>query len=122
MPMMPNGGMTPGSPMPEMPGMPSHSTMPGMPGMSGMMSEQDMQALQNAHGVDASKRFLSQMIQHHQGAITMVQDEIKSADRRPVGAPWFAKIRRWSPVVLASGAAGSLPVFVVVVPGKTLVL
>jgi hypothetical protein len=46
----------------------------------------------------------------------------KSADWRPVGAPWFAKIRRWSPVVLASGAAGSLPVFVVVVPGKTLVL
>ena len=45
----------------------------------------------------------------------------KSADRRPVGAPWFAKIRRWSPVVVASGAAGSLLVFVVVVPGKTLV-
>jgi hypothetical protein len=48
--------------------------------------------------------------------------QAKSADRRPVGAPWFAKIRRWSPVVLASGAAGSLLVFVVVVPGKTLVL
>jgi uncharacterized protein (DUF305 family) len=78
MPMMPNGGMTPGSPMPGMPGMPSHSTMPGTAGMSGMMSEQDMQALQNAQGVDASKLFLTQMIQHHQGAITMAQDEIKS--------------------------------------------
>jgi hypothetical protein len=32
------------------------------------------------------------------------------------------KIRRWSPVVLTSGAAGSSWVFVVVVPGKTLVL
>ena len=40
----------------------------------------------------------------------------------PVGAPWFVKIRRWSPVVLTSGAAGSLWVFVVVVPEKTLVL
>ena len=37
------------------------------------------------------------------------------------GAPWFAKIRLWSPVVLASGAAGPLSVFVVVVPVKTLV-
>jgi hypothetical protein len=32
------------------------------------------------------------------------------------------KIRRWSPVVLTSGTAGSLWAFVVVVPGKTLVL
>ena len=78
MPMMPNGGMTPGSPMPGMPGMPTHSTVPGMAGMSGMMSEQDMEALQNAQGVDASKLYLTQMIQHHQGAITMAQDEIKS--------------------------------------------
>ena len=70
--MMPNGGMTPQSPMPGM------SNMPGMPGMSGMMSEQDMQALQNAQGVDASKLFLTQMIQHHQGAITMAQNEITS--------------------------------------------
>jgi hypothetical protein len=39
-----------------------------------------------------------------------------------VGAPWGVKIRRWSPVVLTSGAAGSFVMFVVVVPGKTLVL
>jgi hypothetical protein len=39
----------------------------------------------------------------------------------PGGAPWYAKIRRWSPVVLTSGAAGPLLVFVVVVPVKTLV-
>ena len=72
MPMMPNGGMTPQSPMPGM------SNMPGTPGMSGMMSQQDMQALQNAQGADASKLFLTQMIQHHQGAITMAQNEITS--------------------------------------------
>ncbi|MGB9305175.1 MAG: hypothetical protein WCB92_16285, partial [Mycobacterium sp.] len=44
---------------------------------------------------------------------------VMSADRRPVGAPWGVKIRRWSPVVLTSGTAGSLWAFVVVVPGKT---
>lgn len=61
---------------------PSGSMMPGMPGMGnmsgmeGMMSPADMQALQNAQGVEASKLFLTQMIQHHQGAITMAQNEI----------------------------------------------
>jgi uncharacterized protein (DUF305 family) len=48
-----------------------------MPGTSGMMSEQDMTALKNAQGVDASKLFLTQMIAHHEGAITMAQTEIK---------------------------------------------
>ncbi|EHB55268.1 protein of unknown function DUF305 [Mycolicibacterium rhodesiae JS60] len=69
-----------GMPMP----MPSGSSMPGMPGMGdmsgmdGMMSPADMQALQNAQGVAASKLFLTQMIAHHQGAIAMAQDEIKN--------------------------------------------
>ncbi|KQH80122.1 hypothetical protein AO501_08115 [Mycobacterium gordonae] len=81
------GGMSPSSTMPGMPGMPSQSGMPGMPshsgmpgmgGMDGMMSEQDMQALRDAQGVDASKLFLNQMIQHHQGAISMAQHEIQS--------------------------------------------
>jgi uncharacterized protein (DUF305 family) len=53
------------------------SGMPGMEDMQGMMSPQDMQALQNAQGVEASKLFLSQMITHHEGAITMGQNEIK---------------------------------------------
>jgi uncharacterized protein (DUF305 family) len=82
-------GMPGHSGMPEMPGMPSQSGMPGMPGMGGMdgmMSEQDMQALQNAQGVDASKLFLTQMIQHHQGAITMAQHEIKSGQYSPATA------------------------------------
>lgn len=61
---------------------PSGSTMPGMPGMGnmpgmeGMVSPADMQALQNAQGVEADKLFLTQMIQHHRGAITMAQNEI----------------------------------------------
>ncbi|EUA27884.1 hypothetical protein I553_9216 [Mycobacterium xenopi 4042] len=50
------------------------------------MSEQDMQALQNAQGVDASKLFLTQMIKHHQGAITMAQKEIKSGHYQPATA------------------------------------
>lgn len=80
MPPMPSGSM----PMP--PGdMPGHGNMPmpsrdmqTMPGMAGMMSEQDMAALQNAQGVEAAKLFLTQMITHHEGAITMAQDEIKN--------------------------------------------
>jgi uncharacterized protein (DUF305 family) len=69
-----------------MPGMPSPSAMPGMPGMDGMMgmmSEADMTALQNAQGVDASKLFLTQMIQHHQGAIMMAQHEIDGGQYHP---------------------------------------
>lgn len=46
--------------------------------MPGMMSDQDMAALQNAQGVQASKTFLNQMIQHHHGAITMAQTELTS--------------------------------------------
>ena len=52
-------------------------TASGMPGMSGMMSDEDMAALRNAQGVEASKLFLTQMIAHHEGAITMAQNEIK---------------------------------------------
>src|SRR3979490_1431414 len=48
-----------------------------MPGMSGIMSEQDVTALKDAQGVDATKLFLTQMISHHEGAITMAQTEIK---------------------------------------------
>jgi uncharacterized protein (DUF305 family) len=74
MPPMTSGDMPGHSDMPGMSGMPTTS---GMPGMSGMMSEQDMTALQNAQGVEAGKLFLTQMIAHHEGAITMAQNEIK---------------------------------------------
>lgn len=58
----------------------------GQPTLSmapGMMSDQGMAALQNAQGVDASKQFLTGMIQEHQAAITMSQDEIKSGQYPP---------------------------------------
>ena len=70
-------------PMPTPDGMPGHN-MPGhdmgqMPGMAdgdGMMSQADMTALQNAQGDEAGRLFLTQMIAHHEGAITMAQQEI----------------------------------------------
>ena len=62
---------------PEMPGM---SDMPGHDmssmGGGGMMSQQDMAALQNAQGAEASRLFLMQMIEHHKGAITMARTEV----------------------------------------------
>jgi uncharacterized protein (DUF305 family) len=66
--------------MSNMPGMPNMSGMPGhdMNGMGGggMMSQQDMAALQNAQGAEASRLFLTQMIEHHKGAITMARTEV----------------------------------------------
>jgi uncharacterized protein (DUF305 family) len=63
-------------------GVPTMSTAPGMT-MSGMLPDQDIAALQNAQGVDVSRQFLTGMIQHHQGAIAMAQDEIKSGQYTP---------------------------------------
>uniref|UniRef100_A0A5Q5BH60 DUF305 domain-containing protein n=2 Tax=unclassified Mycobacterium TaxID=2642494 RepID=A0A5Q5BH60_MYCSS len=71
-----------GMPGHNMPGhqMPADGNMGDMPGMAGgghgMMSEADMAALQNAQGDEASRLFLTQMIEHHKGAITMAQQEI----------------------------------------------
>jgi uncharacterized protein (DUF305 family) len=67
--------------MPSMSNMPGHDM--GNMGGSGMMSEQDMTALQNAQGVEASKLFLTQMIQHHKGAITMAQTEVDNGQYAP---------------------------------------
>ena len=53
--------------------------MGGMGGMDhgdGMMSEEDMQALEDATGAEAGRLFLEQMIQHHEGAVDMAQDEV----------------------------------------------
>lgn len=73
MPGMPGMGDMPGHDMPGMGDMPG---MSGMSGMSGMMSAGDMAALENAQGAEAGRLFLTQMIEHHRGAITMAQAEI----------------------------------------------
>ena len=69
------------SPGSGMPGMPGHD-MGDMSG-GGMMSEQDMAALRDAQGVEASRLFLTQMIEHHRGAIAMSQTEVDSGQFTP---------------------------------------
>ncbi|MDD1478587.1 DUF305 domain-containing protein [Arthrobacter sp. H16F315] len=44
-------------------------------GMSGAMSSDDMTKLDAAQGAEAAKLYLSQMITHHQGAVTMAKTE-----------------------------------------------
>ncbi|WP_298740937.1 DUF305 domain-containing protein [uncultured Microbacterium sp.] len=51
-------------------------SMYGMDHGAGMMSDEDMQSLDAATGADASRLFLEQMTMHHEGAITMAQDEV----------------------------------------------
>ena len=72
------------------------SSMSGMDGMSGMgggsdgmMSDDDMMALQDASGVEASALFLEQMTLHHEGAVAMAQLEIddgENADAQAMAA------------------------------------
>ena len=64
---------------PAMPPMSDHD----MAGMTGMMSEHDMTALKDAQGVEATKLYLTQMVAHHEGAITMAQAEIKDGRYAP---------------------------------------
>jgi uncharacterized protein (DUF305 family) len=64
---------------------PTVSMAPGMT-MTGMLTDQAIVALQNAQGVDADRQFLTGMIQHHQGAIEMAQEEIKSGQYPPAVA------------------------------------
>ena len=73
----------------EMPGM-SGMDMPGMnmPGhqmsshqmmMPGMLTPKQMDALRNAKDAEFDRLFLSGMIQHHNGALTMVKDLFDTA-------------------------------------------
>jgi uncharacterized protein (DUF305 family) len=54
----------------------SGSGMDGMNHGDGMMTGADMDTLESASGTDASRLFLEQMMQHHEGAIVMAQNEI----------------------------------------------
>ncbi|HET7871602.1 MAG TPA: DUF305 domain-containing protein [Terriglobales bacterium] len=49
----------------------SHHSMPLMPGM---LTQEQMQALRNAKDAEFDRLFLTGMIQHHNGALTMVKD------------------------------------------------
>jgi len=52
-----------------------HSGMPGMD-MNGMMTDAEMKELGAASGAAFDKLFLEGMIRHHEGAVTMSQDEL----------------------------------------------
>jgi uncharacterized protein (DUF305 family) len=66
--------------MPEMPGMDmsghgmSHSML-----MPGMLTAEQMEALKKAKGEEFDRLFLTGMIQHHGGALTMVKDLFDTA-------------------------------------------
>jgi len=72
--------------MPDMPGMnmshgnmshgTSHETMALMPGM---LTPEQMEALRKAKGEQFDRLFLTGMIQHHGGALTMVKDLFDTA-------------------------------------------
>ena len=47
-------------------------------GTDGMMSDDDMSALADASGAEASTLFLRQMVIHHEGAIAMARTELTS--------------------------------------------
>ncbi|KRB36165.1 DUF305 domain-containing protein [Microbacterium sp. Root180] len=52
--------------------------MDGMDHGDGMMSQDDMAALEDAAGDEASALFLEQMIEHHEGAIIMAEGEVEA--------------------------------------------
>ncbi len=63
--------------MPEMPNMDmSHEKMALMPGM---LTPEQMVALRKAKGAEFDRLFLTGMIQHHNGALTMVKDLFDTA-------------------------------------------
>ena len=47
--------------------------------MPGMLTSEQMEALRNAKGADFDRLFLTGMIQHHDGALTMVKDLFDTA-------------------------------------------
>jgi len=63
-------GIAPEKPMPDMPGMDMAAMMPRMPGM---LTSAQMAALRAASGPQFDHLFLTGMIQHHTGALTMVK-------------------------------------------------
>jgi uncharacterized protein (DUF305 family) len=71
-------------PMPDkMPGM-SHTDSPqramaAMPVMPGMLTAEQMAALGKATGAEFDRLFLTGMVQHHNGALTMVKDLFAAA-------------------------------------------
>jgi uncharacterized protein (DUF305 family) len=84
-------------------GNPTFSDM-GDRGTDGMMTEQQMINLRAAHGKDFDLQFLSGMIVHHRGAISMAQDEMKNGSNPKVKAMAAAIVVSQTAEVLAMDA------------------
>lgn len=56
-----------------------HNMVGGLHVMPGMLTEEQMEALSQARGTEFDRLFLEGMIQHHQGAIDMVETLFNSA-------------------------------------------
>ena len=65
--------------MPEMPGMDMSHEHGAMALMPGMLTPDQMEALRKATGTEFDRLFLTGMIQHHNGALTMVKDLFDTA-------------------------------------------
>jgi len=57
----------------------SHESHDSIPLMPGMLTPAQMEALRKARGEEFDRLFLSGMIQHHGGALTMVKDLFDTA-------------------------------------------
>jgi uncharacterized protein (DUF305 family) len=62
-------------------------SMPGMDHGGGMMDPADLEALEKAGSAEAAKLFLIGMVQHHQGAITMAQEELTNGQNPEAKQP-----------------------------------
>ena len=71
--------------MEHMAGM-DHGSMGAMPLMPGMLTPQQMETLANSKGPEFDRLFLTGMIQHHTGALIMVDDlfDVPGAGQDPV--------------------------------------
>ncbi|GII81910.1 hypothetical protein Sru01_68920 [Sphaerisporangium rufum] len=65
--------------------------------MPGMMSDKDMKQLEGLKGAAFDRAFLTMMIQHHQGAITMAEEEL--------GAGVYEPARRMAGAIIAGQSA-----------------
>lgn len=52
-------------------------------GMEGMLTDDEMAALVGADGAAAARMFLEQMIAHHEGAVSMAEDQVLDGGYRP---------------------------------------
>ena len=62
------------------------SSMSGTGDMTGMMSQQDMDMLGKATGPAFDRMWLTMMVKHHQGAVTMSSDVKKTTDNPEVSS------------------------------------